>query len=241
MLRFPGRRRSAAEGRPLNEDPGFAWASGFHGMSQAVLRMLEERTALRAVRWREAVYLQGDAGDTVYLVVRGIVKISSLSPDGREIILALLRQGDVFGEEGLLEEAPRDHMAEAYEGALLRVITRQDFMAVLCAHPAMTFKVMELVGFRLRTLRHRVESMLFKGAPERLAQALLDLARQHGVKDAEGVLLPFRLSQQDLASMIGVTRETVNVALAGFRSLGLVETDGRAQRVRRPAELQALT
>jgi CRP-like cAMP-binding protein len=86
-----------------------------------------------------------------------------------------------------------------------------------------------------------VEGLLFKGAPARLAQTLLDLARDHGVKDAEGILLPLKLSQQDLANLIGVTRESVNLALlADFRERGLVETDGRALRVRRPDELRAL-
>jgi len=194
--------------------------------------------------WRRARdrlrYLPGDAGDRIYLLKRGLVKISTLTDDGKEIILALLRPGEVFGEESVLEDAPRDHMAEAYEDALICVITRQDFLGILRAHPEMAFKVTKLVGFRLKTLRNRVEGLLFKGAPARLAQTLLDLARGHGVKDAEGVLVPLKLSQQDLANLIGVTRESVNLALADFRERGLVETKGRSLRVRRPDELRAL-
>jgi CRP-like cAMP-binding protein len=131
-------------------------------------------------------------------------------------------------------------MAEAFDDAPLCVITRQDFMGILRAHPDLVFRVTKLVGFRLKTLRSRVEGLLFKGAPARLAQTLLELAHDHGVKDADGVLLPLRLSQQDLASLIGVTRESVNLALADFKSRGLVEIDGRALRLRRPEELRAL-
>jgi CRP-like cAMP-binding protein len=195
---------------------------------------------MREIRRKEVLYLPGDAGDRIYLLKRGVVKISTLTDDGKEIILALMRPGEVFGEEAVLEDAPRDHMAEAYEDALICVITRQDFMGILRAHPEMAFKVTKLVGFRLKTLRSRVEGLLFKGAPARLAQTLLDLARDHGVKDAEGVLLPLRLSQQDLANLIGVTRESVNLALADFRSRGLIETEGRALRLLRPDELRAL-
>jgi CRP-like cAMP-binding protein len=213
----------------------------FHGMSDDQMRMVEERTVMREIRRKEVLYLPGDAGDRIYLLKRGIVKISTLTDDGKEIILALLRKGEVFGEESVLEDAPRDHMAEAYEDALICVITRQDFMGILRAHPEMAFKVTKLVGFRLKTLRNRVEGLLFKGAPARLAQTLLDLARDHGVKDAEGILLPLRLSQQDLANLIGVTRESVNLALADFRERGLVETDGRSLRLRRPDELRTLT
>ncbi len=212
----------------------------FHGMSDEQMRMVDERTVMREIRRKEVLYLPGDAGDRIYLLKRGVVKVSALTGDGKEIILALLRPGEVFGEEAVLEEAPRDHMAEAYEDALICVITRQDFMGILRAHPEMAFKVTKLVGFRLKTLRNRVEGLLFKGAPARLAQTLLDLARDHGVKDAGGVLLPLRLSQQDLANLIGVTRESVNLALADPRERGLVETDGRTLRVRRPDELRAL-
>jgi len=212
----------------------------FHGMSDEQMRMVDERTVMREIRRKEVLYLPGDAGDRIYLLKRGVVKISALTDDGKEIILALLRRGEVFGEEAILEAAPRDHMAEAYEDALLCVITRQDFMGILRAHPELAFRVTKLVGFRLKTLRNRVEGLLFKGAPARLAQTLLDLAHDHGIKDAEGILLPLKLSQQDLANLIGVTRESVNLALADFRARGLVETDGRALRVRRPDELRAL-
>jgi CRP-like cAMP-binding protein len=212
----------------------------FHGMSDEQMRMVEERTVMREIRRKEVLYLPGDKGDRIYLLKRGVVKISTLTDDGKEIILALLRPGEVFGEESVLEDAPRDHMAEAYEDALICVITRQDFMGILRAHPEMAFKVTKLVGFRLRTLRNRVEGLLFKGAPARLAQTLLDLAQDHGVKDDDGVLLPLRLSQQDLANLIGVTRESVNLALADFRKRGLVETEGRSLRLRRPDDLRTL-
>lgn len=202
------------------------------------MRMVEERTVMREIRRKEVLYLPGDAGDRVYLLKRGVVKISTLTDDGKEIILALMRPGEVFGEESVLEDAPRDHMAEAYEDVLICVITRQDFLGILRAHPEMAFKVTKLVGFRLKTLRNRVEGLLFKGAPARLAQTLLDLARDHGIKDDEGVLLPLKLSQQDLASLIGVTRESVNLALADLRSRGLVEMESRSLRLRRPEDLQ---
>jgi len=126
----------------------------FHGMSDEQMRMVEERTVMREIRRKEVLYLPGDAGDRIYLLKRGVVKISTLTDDGKEIILALLRPGEVFGEESVLEDAPRDHMAEAYEDALICVITRQDFMGILRAHPEMAFKVTKLVGFRLRTLRN---------------------------------------------------------------------------------------
>ncbi len=212
----------------------------FRGMTEAQMRMVEQRTVMREVRRRETFYLPGDAGDRIFLLKRGVVKISALDEDGREIILALLRMGEVFGEEAALDDAPRDHMAEAYEDALICIITKQDFLEMLRAHPDLAFKVTKLIGFRLKTFRSRVEKLLFKGAPARLAAALVDLANEHGVKDDQGILLPLRLSQQDLANLIGVTRESVNLALSDFRHRGLVAVEGRTIRVLRPDALQAV-
>lgn len=212
----------------------------FHGMSEDQMRMVEQRTVMRELRRREVLYLAGDAGDRIYLLKRGVVKISALQEDGREVILALLRKGEVFGEEAVLEDAPRDHMAEAYEDALVCIITRKDFMDLLRTHPEMVFKVTKLIGLRLKTFRTRVEHLLFKGASQRLASTLLELAHEHGVSDTQGILVPLRLSQQDLANLIGVTRESVNLALSDFRRRGLVVLEGRAFRLPRPQALQEL-
>lgn len=212
----------------------------FHGMSEQQMRMVEQRTVMREVRRREVLYLPGDAGDRIYLLKRGVVKISAIQEDGREVLLALLHKGEVFGEDAVLDTAPRDHMAEAYEDALICIITRQDFMEMLRSNPEMTFKVTRLIGLRLKTFRTRVEHLLFKGASQRLAATLLELGREHGVADAQGVLVPLRLSQQDLANLIGVTRESVNLALSDFRRRGLVVLESRAIRLPRPQALQEL-
>jgi CRP-like cAMP-binding protein len=209
----------------------------FKAMTPPQMEDLSRRTVMREVKRREALYLPGDPGDRIYLLKRGVVKISALLDDGREMILALLRPGEVFGEEAALDEAPRDHMAEAYEDALICIITRKDFLDLLRCNSDMAFSVTKLIGFRLRTFRTRVETLLFKGAAARLAQTLLELAKDHGVPDSRGVLLPLRLSQQNLASLIGVTRESVNLTLSDFRRRGLVELDRRSLRILNPEEL----
>ncbi len=212
----------------------------FRGLSDEQMRVIEGRTLMREVRRREVLYLPGDAGDRVYLLKRGLVKISTLQPDGHEIILALLRTGEVFGEEAVLEGAPRDHQAEAYEDALICVVSRADFVDLLRSYPDLAFQVTKLIGLRLRTLRTRVEKLLFRGASARLAAVLLDLAREHGVQDGSGLRLPLRLSQQDLASLIGVTRESVSLSLAEFKRQGWISVDGRTLRILDVAALRRM-
>lgn len=212
----------------------------FAGMTPTQMDELAQRTVMRELKRKEVLYFPGDSGDRIYMLKRGVVKIATMSREGREVILALLKPGEVFGEEAVVDEGPRDHMAEAYDDALICLIERADFLDLLRAHPAMALKVTKLIGLRLKTFRSRVEHLLFKGAPARLAQVLLELAEQHGVPDQEGVLLPLKLSQQDLASLIGVTRESVNLALNELRKAGMVEQQGRHLRLRRPEALAAM-
>ena len=83
-------------------------------MTPEQMHFVQNRTIMREIRRKEVLYLPGEPGDRIYLLKRGVVKISALPEDGREVILALLRKGEVFGEEAVLDDAPRDHMAEAY-------------------------------------------------------------------------------------------------------------------------------
>jgi CRP-like cAMP-binding protein len=111
------------------------------------------------VRRREVLYRPGDAGDRIYVLERGVVKLSALRRDG---LLALLPSGGIFGEEAILEDAPRDHMAAAYEDAIIGMITRREFLQMLHSRPELVFEVTKLVGGRLKNFRARVEHLLFK-------------------------------------------------------------------------------
>lgn len=97
--------------------------------------------------------------------------------------------------------------------------------------PALGYQITKLMGSRLRRFRTRVEELLCKSAPERLAQTLLDLADECGVQDAGGVLIRLRLNQGDLGNLVGLARETVNIVLQDFRQRGLIEMEGRRIRV----------
>jgi CRP/FNR family transcriptional regulator, cyclic AMP receptor protein len=100
--------------------------------------------------------------------------------------------------------------------------------------------MMRLLVTRQRAYRTRVEELLYKSAHARVAHTLLDLAGQHGIQDAEGVVIPLRLSQRDIANLVGLTRETVNFILKDLRERNLIETEGRSIRVRSPEVVQAV-
>lgn len=184
------------------------------------------------------VYLPGDRSDSIYLVKSGVIKIARETADHREVVLAYLRAGDIFGELALVEDAPRDHVAEAAEDAVLCEIGRDALLRLMANTPQIGLHITKLMGLRLHRLEARVGELLGKSAQARLAHTLLQLADEHGVKDADGVLIPIRLSQSELGRLVGLRRETVNTILQDWRQRGLVEAERRAIRVRRPDALR---
>jgi CRP-like cAMP-binding protein len=199
----------------------------FADLPAETMERLDRVAGMKAVKRRQPIYLPGDLGDAVYLLKSGRVKISRLSPDGKELTLAILEPGEIFGETDALQGAPRDEVAEALEDTVLCIVPRSEFEALLQRTPGLALRLTKLIGLRLRRIESRVEDLVFRDVPTRLAHLLLDLARDLGVEDQRGLLLRARLSHRDLANLIGSTRETVSLTLGEFRREGLVETEGR--------------
>ena len=203
------------------------------GLSDAQKHTVEQHTRMRHFKRGQAVYLPGDPCELVYVLKSGAVKIVGRAPEGGEVILAVLMPGDIFGEVALTGDSePQDHRAEAMDETMLCEVPRNLIFRMIEDTPAFGRHVTKLVGLRLRTFRTRVEELLGKSAPARLAHAILELSRQHGIQDGGGVLIPLRLSQGELGKLVGLTRETVNSILHVWRDQGVVEMDRRSIRVR---------
>lgn len=212
----------------------------FRHMNQAAMAKANQISVMTEVKKRTSIYLPGDPSDKIYLLKRGVVKISTLTEEGKEIVLAFLHPGDVFGELAVVDLSPRDHYAEVHEDALICIFSRNDFLELMTVYPDMAFQVTKLLGLRVRRLRNRVETLLFKSAHARLAQTLLDLSQEYGVRDKYGLLLTLKLSQQELGSLVGLSRESVNLCLSDFKRKGLVEASGRSLRLLQPEKLAEL-
>lgn len=208
------------------------------GLSKEQQAMVEQKTRMLHVKVGESIYLPGDSSDRVYIVKSGGVKIVGASPEGTEVLLTVLAPGDLLGELALASDEPRVHRAVAVEATLLCEVPRDLLIQMIHDAPAFGLHVTKLIGFRLRTFESRVQELLGKSAPARLAHALLDLAEHHGMNDDEGVLLPLRLSQRDLGRLVGLTRETVNSIVQAWRDQGLIEMDRRSIRLRDPMRLR---
>lgn len=191
------------------------------------LEVLEQVSDNVEVRRRHMVWEPGDPANTVYLVRSGIVKLSKLSEEGRELTLNFFTRDQIFGELAVVSEQPHDTLAEAYEDCLLLSIGKDDFLRVMMRTPLLAMRMMRLVGERRQKLENRVESLLFRSAHARLANLFLDLAGTFGVRDSRGVIINLKLTHKEIASLIGATRETVSFAILDLRKDGLIQTEGK--------------
>lgn len=200
-------------------------------LSESQMQRMDQMTTMLEVPRGERIYLAGDPSDQIFLLKSGAVRISSSGADGQDTILAFLHPGDLFGELAMVDDAPRDHVATAHEDTVLCAIDRGMVVQLVQQVPTLGYQITKLMGLRLRRFRTRVQELLCKGAPERVAHTLLDLASECGVRDAAGVQLKIRLSQSDLGNLVGLARETVNIVLQDFKQRGLIEVDGRRIRI----------
>jgi len=194
--------------------------------SDAVSR-LAENIEMKEVRRRQVVYLPGDPGAAVYLVNGGRVKVSKVTRDGKELTLAYRGPGDIFGEACLIDGGPREEMAEAMENALVTEVERTHFEKLLQTHPSLGYRMTKVLAQRRREIESKIENLVFKDVNSKLAELLLRLGTEYGVDDARGTLVALKITHQEMANLIGSTRETVSLTLAQFKKRGLIQTDGR--------------
>jgi CRP/FNR family transcriptional regulator, cyclic AMP receptor protein len=192
----------------------------FRGLPATVLERIAAVAGQRSYRSGEVVFSHGDPGDALYAVVAGRVRISTGAPDGREIFLNIMEPGDTFGEIALLDGGARTATATAIAPSELVSIRREHFRALLEQEPKVAFELLRLCGQRLRWTSGLLEDAALLDAPARLAKRLLNLAELHGKRSKDGVTL--RLSQEELASFLGITRQAVNQQLQAWKGQGWV-------------------
>ena len=212
----------------------------FGDMTEADLSVLDRITYMKDYSRREQVYGQGDPGDVICLLKEGRVKIYKLSAEGKELTLAILEPGEIFGEMALVDEGPRDTIAEALDDMLLCVIRRRDFEILLRKKPELAMRVTKLIGVRRREIENQLENLVFRSASSRLALLLMSLAEKHGVRDSRGIILNVKLSQQELANLIGTARETTSALLNEFKRLGIIDIQHRRIKVLNQWELKKI-
>lgn len=199
----------------------------FDGISPAEMQEMEKITRMEEVKKRQPFYLPGDPSSNVYLLKRGRVKLANTAASGKEVTFDILEPGEVFGELEVLEGLPRETAAEALDDAMICVIRREDFDRYLAMHPNITVKLTKLIGLRLRRIQSRIEDLVFRDVPARLAHLLVELSKSDGAQEPGGIRIKAKLTHQEMANLIGCSRETVSATLGQFRDEGLLQLEGR--------------
>lgn len=209
----------------------------FSALSDEELDALASCAQRRRYRAGEAVFHKDDPGAMLYILVSGLVKITLPSDEGHEAVLALVGAGEMFGELALLDGQPRSASAVAMEPCEAVTLRRDDFLEFLKGHPDVSVSIIAMLSRRLRHTNDLIADTLFLDTPTRIAKKLLDLAADFGRKTDDGIVIDLRLRQQDMASMVGASRESVNRCLILLEQRGIIRLDKQRITIVRPSDL----
>ena len=174
------------------------------------------------------LFKEGDSGEHVYVIVEGKLKLGTSSGDGRENLLSILGPGEMFGELSLFDPGPRTSAATAVTDAKLLSLSHEKLIPWLRENSDVSLQLLARLAQRLRRTNEAVGDLVFSDVPGRVAKALIDLGERFGKETPEGLFVQHELTQEELAQLVGASRETVNKALADFAGRGWLRLDGRA-------------
>jgi CRP/FNR family transcriptional regulator, cyclic AMP receptor protein len=213
----------------------------FSSVQPELLDELAAKAKMVKVEAREILFSKGDPGDRLYLVATGMIRIGVLSADGREVTYGLIKPGQLFGEIAVLDGKERSADATAMDSTELIALERKDVHAFLHKHPAQALHLIEVLCDRIRKADDQLEDLVFLSLPSRLAKHLLMLEQNLGTKAKAGGPSTIKLSQQEIADHLGISRESVNKVLSKWEQAGIV-TLGRGQiTLNKTAALEGLT
>jgi CRP-like cAMP-binding protein len=174
------------------------------------------------------LFKEGDAGDRLFVVVEGKLKLGTSSGDGRENLLSILGPGDMFGELSLFDPGPRTATATAVTDSRVLALANDQVIGWVTAHPQVSLQLLKRLARRLRRTNEVLADLVFADVPGRVAKAIMDLGERFGTKKDDGLHVNHELTQEELAQLVGASRETVNKALADFAGRGWVRLEPRA-------------
>ena len=200
----------------------------FSGLDSSAADALRTSMNLVKLRKGQSLFKEGDDGDHLYVVSSGKVKLGTKSVDGRENLLMILGPGDMFGELSLFDSGPRTATAIAVTDAKLLALGQDKVIPWVREHPEVSLQLLARLASRLRRTNEVVGDLVFSDVPGRVAKALIDLGVKFGDKRTEGLFVNHDLTQEELAQLVGASRETVNKALADFAQRGWLRLEARS-------------
>lgn len=207
----------------------------FGDLDRQTLLELARRSDVRSYRKGQLIFNKGDVGDSFFVVVDGLVKIFVLSEDGNEMVLTTLRPPDTLGELAVIDGRPRSASAEAIQHTTLLALGRATLLDLLGEHPPMVEGLLRSLGSLIRRLTEQTADLVFLDLAGRVAKLVLGLAEAEGKSSDDGLVLDLgelKMTQSDIAGMVGASRQSVSEVLHALEARGFIERQGRKVIVR---------
>lgn len=195
----------------------------FNNLSEDELRAITEMTQKRFFKKGDIIFNEGDTLDFLYIVHSGRIKVYKINSEGKEQILYVLSDGDTVGEYNLFKETKATFYAEALTDVRLCLLTKGDFYKVLSVYSKISLKIMRYMSDRLMKLEVLLKDLSTEDVETRLKAMLLKLCREEGKKTLSGIEIDFHLNREDLANLLGTTRETISRKLHKLANDGVIE------------------
>lgn len=190
---------------------------------EAAAKLVKERSYKKGV----TIFHEGQPGMAFYVVKSGRVKVFKLAADGRELILGIFGDGALFGDVPVFDGGPYPAGAATLVDTQVYSINRDDFDRLVTDRPEIALKVIRVLGKRLRQAHGFVMDIAMKSAPQRLSSLLLKLAGEYGVRTEGGLAIDIPLTRQEIAELMGVSRETAIRELSKFSRSGSIQLEGK--------------
>lgn len=224
----------------ISSDYDITEAEIFDGLSQRRQMQLRRMAALKDFKKGDMLYLPGDTDGYVYVIEKGLVKIAKINDNGKELTLAIYSVGDLFGELTLVVDRPRRTQAISVVPSKIWLLPREEFSELVSATPVLAMNLSSIIGQRRHDLETRMENLVFRDVPARLASLLISLAEQYGIMRQGRIFIDMKLSQLELANFIGATRETTSTVINDLKRKGIVETRHRTIIINDIEEMKAV-
>ncbi len=208
----------------------------FSTLTDEEFSSLQHIFILRSYRRNQVIFMEEETGTYMYLVLAGKVKVAKSSSAGRETILAIHKAGDFFGEMSLLDGKTAPATVSAMEDSKIISVSGSDFHKYLMHNEKVLLQIIDVLCARLRQV-WQTQSLSSSKADARIRMGIYELAKRHGVQDAHGTIIDLKITHQELAEMVGTSRETVTRVIARLREEGIIEVDQRRMTLLDPKAL----
>ena len=197
-------------------------------LSKEEKEKLDSMAVMRNAPKKQVLYFPSDSSNSIYMLKTGKVKISRISADGKEIILTILGPGEIFGELGITGQQEREEIAEVTDDAIICVVDIKDLQNMMKDNSSFNTEILKFIGFRLKRVQSRLESLVFKNAEQRIRSLIRELGEDHGraiAGDENQREVKLGLTHEDIAKLTATSRQTVTTQLNELEKAALIKYD----------------